>query len=226
MKERYCLNCGKLLTRKQTKFCNNKCQQEYNYKEYIKRWKNGEESGLQGEYGVSDYIRKYLFKKYDNKCTCCGWGKMNPYTKTIPIDVEHIDGNYLNNKEENLILLCPNCHSLTPTYKGANRGKGRKARAKYYKTHDLKEIPKPAPKIEIKKKTDSEKREIRIEKLTKEHNITREILKEEIRTLPFTQIGKKHKVSDNAVRKWCKLFGLPTKSTEIKRYTDEEWAEI
>ena len=32
---------------------------------------------------------------------------------------------------ENLILLCPNCHSLTATYKGANLNKGRKARSKY-----------------------------------------------------------------------------------------------
>ena len=38
---------------------------------------------------------------------------------------QHIDGNSKNNKEENLTLLCPNCHSLTKTYKGANRGNGR-----------------------------------------------------------------------------------------------------
>lgn len=41
-------------------------------------------------------------------------------------------GNYSNNLESNLILLCPNCHSLTSTYKGANRGHGRKERSKYY----------------------------------------------------------------------------------------------
>ena len=46
---------------------------------------------------------------------------------------EHIDGNYMNNKEENLILLCPNCHSLTQTYKGANRNHGRQGRKKYMK---------------------------------------------------------------------------------------------
>ena len=46
---------------------------------------------------------------------------------------EHIDGNYMNNKEENLILLCPSCHSLTQTYKGANRNHGRQGRKKYMK---------------------------------------------------------------------------------------------
>ena len=30
------------------------------------------------------------------------------------------------NKEENLTLLCPNCHSLTPTYRGANKGNGKR----------------------------------------------------------------------------------------------------
>lgn len=52
----------------------------------------------------------------------------NIYTNNIPLEIEHIDGNYLNNKEENLILICPNCHSLTSTYKGANIRFGRKER--------------------------------------------------------------------------------------------------
>jgi 5-methylcytosine-specific restriction endonuclease McrA len=55
----------------------------------------------------------------------CGWDEINKYTNKIPLEVEHIDGNWKNNKEENLELICPNCHSLTKTYKGGNRGKGR-----------------------------------------------------------------------------------------------------
>ncbi len=57
----------------------------------------------------------------------------NPYTQNIPLEVEHIDGNYKNNNEENLTLLCPNCHSLTATYKGANLSKRRKSRKRYSK---------------------------------------------------------------------------------------------
>ena len=60
------------------------------------------------------------------------WSKKNEYTGNIPLEIEHIDGNYLNNSENNLILLCPNCHSLTSTYKGANKN-GRKSRKKYSK---------------------------------------------------------------------------------------------
>ena len=40
-------------------------------------------------------------------------------------DIDHIDGNSENNSENNLRLICPNCHSLTATYRGANRGHGR-----------------------------------------------------------------------------------------------------
>lgn len=56
--------------------------------------------------------------------------------------------------------------------------------------------------------------------------ITREELKNLIRTIPFTQIGLKFKISDNAIRKWCIKFNLPTTKKEIKQYTDEEWAII
>ena len=56
--------------------------------------------------------------------------------------------------------------------------------------------------------------------------VTREELKELIRTKPFTQIGKQFNVSDNAIRKWCGKFNLPRKSTEIKEITDEEWKNI
>lgn len=66
-----------------------------------------------------------MFDKYQNKCSLCGWGETNPYTNTIPLEIDHIDGNAENNSEENLRLICPNCHSLTPTYRGANRGYGR-----------------------------------------------------------------------------------------------------
>ena len=98
---------------------------------YIERWKAGKETGLKGEYQLSNYVRKYIFRKYDNKCSNCGWGEINPYSQTLPLEVEHIDGNHLNNKEDNLTLLCPNCHSLTATYKGANKGNGRTLRKKY-----------------------------------------------------------------------------------------------
>lgn len=54
----------------------------------------------------------------------------------------------------------------------------------------------------------------------------REELKNLIRTLPFTEIGARYNVSDNAIRKWCDAEHLPRKKTEINSYSDEEWKLI
>ena len=52
---------------------------------------------------------------------------------------------------------------------------------------------------------------------------SREELKKLIRTTPFTTIGKQFNVVDNTIRKWCIAENLPSKSREIKQYTDKEW---
>ena len=126
-----CLNCEKELEKRQTKYCSNRCQKEYEHKQWIERWKTGLETGMRGKYGISEHLKKYLLDKYGHKCARCGWSKVNPFTFTLPLEIEHIDGTYSNNSEANLTILCPNCHSLTSTYKGANRGNGRKDRKKY-----------------------------------------------------------------------------------------------
>ena len=77
--------------------------------------------------------KKFLIDNYGNKCMKCGWETVNEFTNKIPIQLEHKDGNSDNWKLENLELLCPNCHSLTKTYGGANRGNGRYVRRMRYK---------------------------------------------------------------------------------------------
>lgn len=130
IEERRCKNCGKVLIRKDSVFCSIKCQKENSFKEYIERWKNGEEDGMKGEYGISNHIKLYLMQKFDCKCERCGWSEVNKYTGKIPLEVHHKDGDYTNNSEDNLQLLCPNCHSLTENYKSHNKS-GRKNRKKY-----------------------------------------------------------------------------------------------
>ena len=129
----YCRNCSTLLKNNNNKHCSNKCQKEYEYCQYIIQWKIGLKRGLRGQYQLSQHIRRYIFEKYNYACGRCGWNKINPYTGLLPLEVEHLEGNYENNIEENLIVQCPNCHSLTSTYKGANVNHGRLARRKYYK---------------------------------------------------------------------------------------------
>lgn len=54
----------------------------------------------------------------------------------------------------------------------------------------------------------------------------RDELKQLIRDYTFTELGRKYGVSDNSIRKWCKLVNLPYRTTDIKKYTNEEWEKI
>ncbi len=123
-----CLTCGKEPRRAEYKYCTNACQVEYQYRLYIQEWQSGRVNGLQCLGIVSAYIKRYLRKKFGNKCQLCGWSKVNVKTGKVPLVADHIDGNWRNNIESNLRLICPNCDSLTPTYAGSNRGNGRKDR--------------------------------------------------------------------------------------------------
>ena len=116
----YCLNCGKEITRG-NKYCDNKCQQEHIYKQYIQNWKNGLETGSKGTDDISNYVRRYLFEKHHNSCQLCGWNQINKFTGLVPLQIHHVDGNCMNNSEENLQLLCPNCHSLTENFGSRNQ---------------------------------------------------------------------------------------------------------
>lgn len=128
-KNKNCLNCGKDITNRfSKKYCTIKCQTEFRNNIKIQDWKNGLELGISGRTGTQDFIYTYIWKKYENKCAICGWDKINPYSNKVPLELEHIDGDWKNNNEDNLTLLCPNCHSLTSTYKALNKGKGREYR--------------------------------------------------------------------------------------------------
>lgn len=142
-KKKVCLNCGREFTPLHSsfgKYCCNKCQSDYEYRTYIQRWKKGEENGIKSGIDVSNYVRRYLFEKNDNKCQICGWGKINEFTNKIPLQIHHIDGNALNNKEENLQLLCPCCHSLTENFGRRNKN-ATLGRSKYFGKDTRKKVP-------------------------------------------------------------------------------------
>ena len=118
--EKTCKNWGKDIQNIKV-YCDNACQQDFQRKKALEENKISSKS-----------IRTFLIKEHGPVCMECGWSKENPFTKTIPIELEHIDGNSENNSLDNLKLLCPSCHSLTATYKGANMGRGRHKRRQRY----------------------------------------------------------------------------------------------
>lgn len=62
-------------------------------------------------------IKDGIFEPICFNCKLTTWMD-NP----IPLELDHIDGNNQNNNLNNLQLLCPNCHALTPNYRGKNKG--------------------------------------------------------------------------------------------------------
>jgi hypothetical protein len=132
-KIRECPYCG---TQKrmpsQQLYCSQTCGAKSKRDEKVKLWLDGKDVlTTRGKTSTAHWIRDYLLEQCENKCSKCGWGEINPHTGKIPLELEHKNGNFLDNRPENLEILCPNCHSLTSTYKGANK-KGR-PRSKYYR---------------------------------------------------------------------------------------------
>jgi hypothetical protein len=117
-----CLHCGHSLNSHQIKFCSHDCNFKHNQNNIFSKIENGDTTLYEKQY------KKYLIHKHGNKCMKCGWHEVNPTTGLIPIQLEHKDGNSENHNLNNLELLCPNCHSLTPTYGALNKGNGRSKR--------------------------------------------------------------------------------------------------
>lgn len=66
-----------------------------------------------------DLKKRRIIVEQNNKCDRCGideWLK-----ESISLEIDHIDGDNSNTTRDNLQGLCPNCHSLTPTWRGRNK---------------------------------------------------------------------------------------------------------
>jgi len=103
-------------------YCSVKCQQDFQYKTRIDAWKAGIlTKGWRGKTrALACWLRRYLLEKYDCTCVKCGWNKRHPVDNLPLVEVNHIDGNAENCKEDNLEVLCPNCHSMTPNFRRRN----------------------------------------------------------------------------------------------------------
>lgn len=126
--------CGRRANTPVAKYCSIRCQHDELYRVRVALLEAGK---YPSSIYSARFIRRYLAEKYGEHCSRCGWAGRNVRTGRVMVELEHIDGDWSNTRLENLTLLCPNCHSLTATFKALNRGRGRPGR------HDRGQKPRP-----------------------------------------------------------------------------------
>jgi 5-methylcytosine-specific restriction endonuclease McrA len=87
-----------------------KCKSTWNNK-YLKEKEKGKLHSW-------DTLRKYHFIIQKNTCEVCGTREWNG--ESVPLELHHLDGDRTNNGDDNLQVLCPNCHSQTDNFRGRN----------------------------------------------------------------------------------------------------------
>lgn len=145
----------------------------------------------------SKLLYEGLIERKCSKCQRVEW-----LGKPIPLELHHKDGNHDNVELSNLELLCPNCHSLTSTYRGRNCKKiYRCVCCDNIVAGPNRHCKSCAAKLRVKLVSRKVDKETLINDLFAIKN--------------FSAIGRKYGVTDNAVRKWCKSYGLPTHTRDI-----------
>jgi len=124
-----CLSCDVVFVRRPNQIkkghktcCSQQCSVKHRVKvkleERYDQFKNGELT-------YRSELRKILFEKNGNVCSCCTLTTW--LDKPIPLWLDHINGNASDNSPENLRLICLNCDALSNTFGGKNKGKGRRS---------------------------------------------------------------------------------------------------
>ena len=184
------------------------------------------------------------------KCAICGgvfedccydFHHLDPTQKEFAISDSNTNGArswlHLRDEIKKCALLCANCHRLV--HGGFVEIENKqyfneeyyewdlcKARAIDTKTGKIIDANHTCPICGGVKTGKAEKCSKCALQENRQFDVSREKLKQLIYATLFVEIGKMFGVSDNAIRKRCKSFGLPSKKSEIKLFTPEEWEKI
>lgn len=215
-------------------FCRTPWNKGIKYKTKVNRIRTMEEVLKEDSHISSNDLKKRLFNNgyKEKKCECCG--NTEWFGLPMKLELHHINGNHFDNRIENLQILCPNCHSITDTYRGKNQ---------HRYSQDVDALCKPLTKEEIiTRNVDKKVKRNQNKRLAKEvrsclycgeafsvkpsskqkycsnecarrgssSKPSKEILEKDIQEIGYnlTQIGKKYGVSYGAVKKWVKSYGL------------------
>lgn len=189
-------------------------------------------------------LKKKLFKAGLKKeeCEVCGY-KEN-------LELHHINGDNCDNRIENLQILCPNCHAKTDTFRGLNlKSKRNHLTPEDYIISDEEYAKKIKDKNEARRKKNVEIKSLpkckycgkefkprrglvycslecynndRCESSRRPNMIDLIQSFKDLRS--FTKVAESYGVSDNAVRKWCKVYGIPEHTSDIIDYINTNFS--
>jgi len=117
-----CLNCKEEKDAKiGAKYCSNACQKIFQFvTKTLQKFYKGDLHNRRTLITVLTHLFGY-------RCVICGNDGIHSGLP-LSLQLDHIDGNSDNDMPENVRLLCPNCHSQTPTFTAKNKGNGRRKR--------------------------------------------------------------------------------------------------
>lgn len=157
----------------------------------------------------SKQLRRAMIESgIEHKCCRCGLGPVW-CDEPLVLQIEHRNGDGTDCRQENLEFRCPNCHTQTPTYGkvktskqprrcGGCGGKIRRDNKSGYCVQCYTTKMKRRPS----------------KKWSSRHRMTPAIPTAEallilVWTMPTIKVAASFGVSDKAVHKWCKKYGIP-----------------
>ena len=165
-------------------------------------------------------LRKRVLKKnlVPYKCAICGnIGEWN--NKPLTLTLDHINGDRTDNRIENLQFVCPNCDKQQETFGSKNKKRYYSIPRKYKDKNKCKICGKEIePRAQLcrncyLKNLKPKKLKSKLDKQT--------IINELMNFKSFVELGKKYNISDNAFRKWCKKYNLPSSKKELKEWLNK-----
>lgn len=158
-------------------------------------------------YQSTNHLKDRLYKEglKERKCEICSQSE-NWLGKKMALILDHINGDRHDNRIENLQIVCPNCNATLETHcRGLNiknekydlcncGNKKRIESKKCFECFKIKKIKTETKLVKDKKETRKVKRPSYNQLLL------------EIEQSGYVATGKKYNVSDNAIRKWIKMY--------------------